>query len=92
MFMDRNRALNHAKNPGDTMTKTSNKKLSPNTPLSEDAEDWRFTPSMGSPEAINRAHYEAGISGDGPYGTSYEDKIPFVGNPSSDLTTPKLKG
>jgi hypothetical protein len=92
MFMDRNRAVNGAKNPGDTMGKTSNKKLSPNSPLTEDAEDWRFTPDLSNPAAINTAHYQGGISGDGPYSKSYEDKIPFLGNPSSDLTTPKLKG
>lgn len=91
MFMDKNRKTNHATNPGDTMAKTSAKKLSPNSPLTQDAEDWRFMPSMSSPEAINSAHYQGGISGDGPYGTSYEDKIPFVGAPS-DITTPKLKG
>jgi hypothetical protein len=90
MFMEHNRKINKAKAPASTQS-AGVKKLSGNPPLPEKLEDWRFTPNMSSPEAINRGHYEGGISGDGIYGTSYEDKIPFVGNDQDKNPIP-LKG
>lgn len=90
MFMVHNRAVNGAKAPGSTQS-ASVKKLSPNFAISEQAEDWRFMPSMSTPEAINRGHYEGGISGDGPFSTSYEQHIPFVGS-EQDRGTQTLKG
>lgn len=87
MFMRRNRALSGAPQPETTEREdrpgqAASRKLSPNFALGERAEDWRFTPDMSSPEAINDAHYEAGVS-DEPYTGEYEQHIPFVGSPDN---------
>ncbi len=96
MFMRENRSKNGAAQPEAVARQQSSgqkgaKKLSPNPPMTEQTADWRFTPDMSSPEAINRGHYEGGISGNGPYGKSYEESIPFVGSPA-DKGSHKLKG
>lgn len=95
MFMDANRKKNGAtKQPGAASTgdQKSQQKLSPNLPIGDTAEDLRFTPNMGSPAQINSDHYAGGISGSGPYGTSYEDKIPYVGSEEYKKGNPELKG
>lgn len=84
MFMRENRAKNGAEQPETTRAKAAPKqrsarKLSPNDPLQPKAEDWRFSPNMSTCEQIDREHYRSGVDGDGPYGTSYEQHIPFVG-------------
>jgi hypothetical protein len=47
---------------------------------------------MSSPEAINKAHYMGGLSGNGPYSESYKKDIPFVGNDNEKETGTPLKG
>jgi hypothetical protein len=84
MFMRENRKKNGAEQPETTQARESKaqkgaRKIAPNEPLNQKAEDWRFSPNMGTSEGINRDHYGSGVSGDGPYGTSYEEKIPYVG-------------
>jgi len=98
MFMRNNRAKNGAPQPesvasGDTAGQRRARKLSPNGPLANSPDDNRFTPQMSSCAAINKAHYQGGISGDGPYGTSYEQHIPYVGvTPVHDEGDRGLKG
>jgi hypothetical protein len=96
MFMEHNRAVNGAEQPATAAKKSASaqkgaRKLAPNIPVTEDAADWRFMPDMSSPEAINSGHYQGGVSGNGPYGHSYEASIPFVGT-AQDRGTHKLKG
>lgn len=84
MFMRENRKKNGATDPaaaGEAAAKSAaqGEKLDPNEALTEKPADWRFTPSMSSPAAINEAHYQGGISGSGPYSTSYEQHIHSVG-------------
>jgi hypothetical protein len=84
MFMRENRRKNGAPQPettaaSDAGAQKSARQLVPNFPLDGSPEDWRFSPSMSTPAQINEQHYQGGISGSGPYGTSYEPKIPSVG-------------
>jgi hypothetical protein len=84
MFMRENRKKNGAPQPeatasADASKQRSSRLLAPNGDIPSPPDDWRFNPSMSTPAAINEAHYQGGISGDGPYGTSYEAKIPYVG-------------
>lgn len=84
MFMRNNRAKNKAPQPeavasSDRGKQASQKKLSPNPTDYGQGEDWRFQPSMSTSSQINEEHYQGGVSGSGPYGKSYEDKIPHVG-------------
>ena len=79
MFMRENRKKNGVPDPGagQPAEAHSGQELISNTNV-EQTVDWRFTPQMSTPAAINEGHYQGGISGSGPYGTSYEDKIPHV--------------
>lgn len=70
----------------------SERKLAPNEPIGDTADDNRFTPNMGSPAQINSDHYAGGISGSGPYGVSYEDKIPYLGAEEYKKGNPEMKG
>lgn len=84
MFMRDNRSKNGAKQPeqvaaAQAPNQRSARKLSPNGEIPSPPDDWRFNPSMSTCAAINDDHYQAGISGSGSYGTSYEAKIPSVG-------------
>ena len=84
MFMRANRSANKVEQPEvgasrDAAGQRANQKLAPNETLPTNPEDYRFTPSMSSCSAINEQHYQGGISGDGPYGTTYESHIPSVG-------------
>lgn len=93
MFMQKNRAKSGAnKDNGAFMDKpdAGSKKLDPNQPIGQNAEDWRFTPQMSTPQAINEGHYQSGISGSGIYAVSYEQHIPFVGT-EMDKGTHSLK-
>ncbi len=87
MFMRENRKKNGAPQPEqiaakDAPAQRGARKLAPNEPVDQSPEDWRFTPDMSDCAKINDAHYEGGLD-DGPYGTSYEQHIPFVGQPDS---------
>lgn len=95
MFMDRNRKLNGAADPGATASSEAGEqrraqKLSPNE-YPQNGEDWRFQPSLETCAQINENHYMAGLKDGGPYDKSYEDKIPFVGNEVPRGTDRKLK-
>jgi hypothetical protein len=84
MFMRNNRAKNGAPQPEKTASSQSSdqrseRRLSTNPSLDGSPDDLRFSPSMSSCAAINDAHYSAGVSGLGPYGTSYEQNIPYIG-------------
>lgn len=84
MFMRENRKKNGAPQPetvakSDSAGQKSARQLVPNFDVPGPPEDWRFKPSMDTPAGINDKHYNGGVSGDGPYGTSYEQKIPYVG-------------
>jgi len=97
-FMARNRRTNGAADPAQTAKSQASeqnkqRRLSTNPPV-EQQESLLFTPDMSSPAAINEAHYLGGLNGNGPYGRSYEDKIPYIGKNGSDATAPgtqKLK-
>jgi hypothetical protein len=85
MFMRENRKKNGAVQPEQTASEEASKQrtarqLDPNGDIPSPPDDWRFNPSMSTPAAINEGHYQGGVSGSGPYGTSYEQKIPYVGN------------
>ena len=87
MFMRENRRKNGVEQPEvgarrDAASQKSARKLDPNEPLDQRAEDWRFTPDLSSPEKINDAHYGAGID-DEPYTGDYIEHIPFVGVPDT---------
>lgn len=84
MFMRNNRKKNGAPQPeetasSDTAGQRKARQLAPNGPIDQSPDDLRFTPDMSTCAAINEAHYQGGVSGAGPYGKSYEDKIPYVG-------------
>jgi hypothetical protein len=84
MFMRANRTINKAPQPettaaSDAPKQRSAKKLSPNFDIPGPPEDWRFTPSMSSCAAINKDHYQGGVTDAGPYSVSYEQHIPHVG-------------
>lgn len=84
MFMRANRSKSGTEQPEvgasrDASAQRSNQKLAPNETLPANPEDYRFTPSMSTSAQINDQHYQGGISGDGPYGTTYETHIPSVG-------------
>lgn len=86
MFMRENRKKNGAPQPEqtaaqDTPKQAAARKLSPNLPVDGKADDWRFSPELSTPQQINRAHYQGGVSGAGPYATTYEQHIPFIGGP-----------
>jgi len=86
MFMRKNRAKNGAPQPEkiasqDSGKQRSQKKLAPNPTDYGQGEDWRFTAKWQDSGKTNEEHYQGGVSGSGPYGTSYEDKIPYVGEP-----------
>lgn len=96
MFMRENRAKNGAAQPEQTASKDSAaqraaRQLSPNDLPTEEGLSPMFSPDMSSPAAINSAHYAGGVSGNGPYNKSYEDKIPYIGKPT-ELGRNKLKG
>ena len=83
MFMRENRRKNGARQPEevereDAGSQRSAQKLDPNQPVESNPPDWRFDAELGTPEAINRAHYHAGISSELSL-TDYERHIPFVG-------------
>ena len=94
MFMRENRKKNGASQPGLAGPGANNaaRKLSGNMPIGDMEADRRFTPDLSSPEAINKAHYMGGISGDGPYKDAYASDIPFVGNDNEKNASPNLKG
>lgn len=84
MFMRNNRAKNGAPQPEkgaarDAGEQRGQRRLSTQPPVDGNPDDLRFQPAMSTCEAINNDHYEAGVSGMGPYGTSYEAHIPHVG-------------
>jgi hypothetical protein len=79
MFMDHNRKVNKAYDPAPEPSRKA-KQLAANAPIDQNPEDWRFNPNMSSPEAINSGHYMEDMNSPGVYATSYEDKIPFVGD------------
>lgn len=88
MFMRNNRTKNGAPQPEETARKDTSgqkaaRKLSPNEPIGDKGDDWRFSPDMSSCAAINTAHYKAGVSGN-LWTSEYEKSIPFVGNKSTD--------
>ncbi len=97
VYMQRNRKINGAANPDQTASseasaQKSARQLSPNDYPNQASEDLRFQAKLGTCEAINRAHYEAGISGDGPYTDAYGASIPFVGVQAPAGKDTKLKG
>lgn len=84
MFMRENRKKNGAPQPEAVASKEagsqrSARQLSPNDFNGLEGEDRRFAAQLSSCAAINDAHYESGISGDGPYKDTYGQHIPFVG-------------
>lgn len=88
MFMRANRAKNGAPQPeavgaASVGAQRKSRKLSPNFSL-EKGEDWRFSPSMSSCDAINDAHYHAGVS-DEPFNADYVGHIPYVGMPDNGV-------
>lgn len=96
MFMRANRSKNGAPQPEKTAganaaAQKAARKLSPNEPLDGKPDDWRFNPDMESCATINDDHYEGGVGGLGPYGKSYEQHIPFVGNTVPSSPDRKLK-
>jgi hypothetical protein len=78
MFMDHNRKVNGAYDPA-PRPNTKARQLAANGPVDQSPDDWRFSPDMSTCGAINEAHYQGGVSGSGPYGKSYEDKIHYTG-------------
>ena len=96
MFMRNNRAKNGAPQPEavakrDAPSQKAARKLSPNEPIGDKGDDWRFSPDMSSCAAINDAHYNAGVKGQ-PWTSEYEKSIPFVGNKSTDDEGERLSG
>lgn len=78
MFMDNNRRVNNAKDPSPAPN-TKARQIAANGPIPGIPDSPLFTPDMSNCGAINEAHYQGGVSGSGPYGKSYEDKIPYTG-------------
>ena len=86
MFMDRNRAKNGATQPGAQASKQAaeqraERTLSTQPDLDGSPDNTLFNPSMSTPDAINRAHYDCGVDSDlGQYGLgNYEGSIPHIG-------------
>lgn len=84
MFMRENRKKNGAPQPEQTASRDASaqrgeRRLSTNPPLDNSPDDLRFSPQMSTCAAINDAHYAGGVNGLGPYATSYEQHIPYIG-------------
>ena len=95
MFMRNNRAKNGASQPESVSSQDSAgqrkaRQLAPNGPIDQSPLDYRFSPNMSSPPTINSGHYLEDTSGSGVFASSYEDKIPYVGERPQGADT--LKG
>lgn len=77
-FMARNRAINGAYDPS-PKPNTKARQIAANGPIPGTPESPLWTPDMSTCAKINEDHYQGGVSGSGPYGKSYEDKIPYTG-------------
>jgi len=83
-FMRRNRQINGAPQPEQTAARDAaeqraERRLSTQPDFPGTPDDLRFTPQMSTCAAINDAHKAGGISGLGPFTTSYEQHIPYIG-------------